>query len=209
MHKYFITIPRIVQKIFSRYVWSIPTKEKEVYLTFDDGPHESVTPWVLNELNKYNAKATFFCIGSNVQAEPIVYNRILAEGHAVGNHTYDHPNGWDTDTETYLDNIRHAATVIHSPLFRPPYGRIKTQQAKKIKAVLGENARIIMWEVLSADFDPSFSKEQCLRNVMKNVKPGSIIVFHDSEKAFKNLEYALPVVLKELSGEGFLFKKIG
>lgn len=209
MHKYFITIPRIVQKIFSRYVWSIPTKEKEVYLTFDDGPHESVTPWVLNELNKYNAKATFFCIGSNVQAEPIVYNRILAEGHAVGNHTYDHPNGWDTDTETYLDNIRHAATVIHSPLFRPPYGRIKTQQAKKIKAVLGENARIIMWEVLSADFDPSFSKEQCLRNVMKNVKPGSIIVFHDSEKAFKNLEYALPVVLKELAGEGYLFKKIG
>lgn len=209
MHKYFISIPRIIQKIFSRYVWSIPTKEKEVYLTFDDGPHARVTPWVLDELNKYNAKATFFCIGNNVVEEPLVYNRILAEGHAVGNHTYEHLNGWETDTETYLDNIQQAARVIKSSLFRPPYGRIKTQQAKKIKTVLGENARIIMWEVLSADFDPSFTKEQCLKNVMRHVKPGSIIVFHDSEKAFKNLEYALPVVLKELSAKGYLFKKIG
>ena len=209
MHKYFIKTPWIAKKVFSSYVWSLPANNNEVYLTFDDGPHPTITPWVLDELEKYNVKATFFCIGNNVERYPDIYKRILEEGHATGNHTYHHLNGWKSDDQKYLDDVSMAARFIKSNLFRPPYGRIKNNQAKKISNVLQtNNAQIIMWDVLSADFDLSFTKEQCLNNVLQNVSPGSIIVFHDSEKAFRNLEYVLPETLKSLDSEGYSFKMI-
>jgi peptidoglycan/xylan/chitin deacetylase (PgdA/CDA1 family) len=187
----------------------MPRNEKTIYLTFDDGPHPEITHFVLDELKKYNAKASFFCLGNNVALYPKTYQQILNEGHAVGNHTYNHPNGWEVSTEEYVNDISKAAEYIQSNLFRPPYGRIKTQQAKMLKqAMNNENIRIIMWDVLSADFDTEFSPQQCLQNVLKNTTNGSIVVFHDSEKAFRNLKYSFPRAIKHLSDEGYNFKKI-
>lgn len=208
MHRYFIKTPWIVKKIFPHYYWRIETAGNEVYLTFDDGPHPQITPWVLDELKKYNALATFFCIGKNVEHYPLIYKRILEEGHAVGNHTYHHYNGWTVSDKVYREDVAKAAGLIHTALFRPPYGRIKRSQAKEIGKAMEKNAKIIMWDVLSADFDPSFSPEQCLQNVLRHVQPGSIVVFHDSEKAYKNLVYALPVVLKQLRQKNYGFKRL-
>ena len=209
MHKYFIKTPWIIKKIFPSYIWSMPTDKKNIYLSFDDGPHSEITLFVLEELKKYNAKATFFCLGNNVALYPGVYRQILDEGHAVGNHTYDHPNGWETPLEEYLRDITKASNYIHSNLFRPPYGRIKTSQAKKVKEAMNdETAKIIMWDVLSLDFDTTFTPQQCLSNVIKNATNGSIVVFHDSEKAFANLKYSFPEAIKILTGEGFQFEKI-
>ena len=209
MHKYFIKTSWLAKNFFSSYVWNIPTDENVVYLTFDDGPHPTITPWVLDQLKQFNAKATFFCIGNNVGKHPDVYRKILDEGHVTGNHTYNHLNGWKTDDKKYIDDIAAAAQLVKSNLFRPPYGKIKIRQSKKIGDVLQtKNPKIIMWDVLSADFDSSFSPEQCLNNVLENVSAGSIIVFHDSDKAFTNLEYALPKTLKSLKDAGFAFKKI-
>lgn len=209
MHKYFIKTPWIAKRFFSSYVWSLPADENNVYLTFDDGPHPTITPWVLNQLKQFNAKATFFCIGNNVEKYPDVYQKILDGEHAIGNHTYHHLNGWKTDDSKYIDDVAAAAQLIQSNLFRPPYGRIRNSQAKRISAAMKKDAvRIIMWDVLSADFDSSFSPEQCLNNVLENVSDGSIIVFHDSEKAFNNLKYALPKTLESLKEAGFNFRKI-
>jgi peptidoglycan/xylan/chitin deacetylase (PgdA/CDA1 family) len=209
MHKYFIKTPWVAKKIFSSYIWDLPAEDNAVYLTFDDGPHPTITPWVLDELKKYNAQATFFCIGDNVQKYPGIYQRILDEDHSIGNHTYHHLNGWKTEDKKYLDDVSKAAQLIRSNLFRPPHGRIRNSQAKKILNALQTNdSKIIMWDVLSADFDSSFSPEQCLNNVLENVSAGSIIVFHDSEKAYNNLKYVLPETLKSLKEEGFIFKKI-
>lgn len=194
--------------MYPEYTWDIPSGNKELYLTFDDGPHPQVTPWVLDELKKYGAKATFFCIGDNVTKYPATYRRILDEGHAVGNHTFHHLNGWKVPVEDYLADIKKAAEHIHSSLFRPPYGRIKRTHLKGLNEAMNARARVIMWDVLSADFDPSFTPEQCLQNVVRNATPGSIIVFHDSEKANRNLTYALPGVLQHFSEQGCLFKKI-
>lgn len=209
MHKYFIKTPWLAKKIFSSYVWSIPADEKIVYLTFDDGPHPVITPWVLDLLNEYNAKASFFCIGNNVVNHPAVFRRIQDEGHATGNHTYHHLNGWKTSDEMYLQDVRAAASVIESHLFRPPYGRIKNSQAKHISAALEKaETKIVMWDVLSADFDSSITAEECLQNVIQNVSPGSIIVFHDSEKAFKNLQAVLPPTLEYLQKLGWQCERI-
>jgi peptidoglycan-N-acetylglucosamine deacetylase len=209
LHRYFIKTPWIVKKWFSSYVWNMPRDKKTIYLTFDDGPHPDITPFVLDELSKYNAKASFFCLGSNVALYPKTYRQIIDAGHAVGNHTYDHPNGWEVTTEEYVNDISKASEYIQSNLFRPPYGRIKTEQAKKVKqAMNNESARIIMWDVLSADFDIEFSPQQCLDNVLNNATNGSIVVFHDSEKAFRNLEYSFPQAIKQLRDEGYSFKKI-
>lgn len=209
MHRYFIKTPWLVKKFFPHYVWHMPaTGKKQVYLTFDDGPHPQITPWVLDELKKYNALATFFCIGKNVAAHIEIYQRILDEGHAVGNHTHNHLNGWKVSMDEYLENIEQAAQFIKSNLFRPPYGRIKNGCSAQLAAAMHTNAHVIMWDVLSADFDASFSPGQCLQHVLKNVEPGSIIVFHDSEKAQKNLEYVLPKTLDYLSEKGFLCSPI-
>jgi peptidoglycan/xylan/chitin deacetylase (PgdA/CDA1 family) len=209
LHRYFIKTPWIVKKWFSSYVWNMPRNEKTIYLTFDDGPHPEITAFVLDELKQYNAKASFFCLGNNVALYPQIYERMINEGHAVGNHTYNHPNGWEISTEEYLNDIIKASKYIQSNLFRPPYGRIKKEQAKKVKeAMKNENVKIIMWDVLSADFDTEFSPQQCLDNVLKNCRNGSIVVFHDSEKAFPNLRYCFPEAIKQLAKEGYRFKKI-
>ncbi len=208
MHKYFIKTPWLVKKIFPHYVWSFPAKNNEVYLSFDDGPHAQITPWVLDQLKKYNAKASFFCIGKNVLQNPLVYERILTEGHAVGNHTQNHLNGWKVTEEEYLKDIKEASKTIETNLFRPPYGRINQNHLKNLNSAMGVDSKIIMWDVLSADFDQKTLPEDCLKNVIKNVEAGSIIVFHDSEKAYHSLNYALPKVLQFLNDKSFVCKEI-
>jgi len=207
--RYFIKTPWWLKKFYSSYLWNIDIKEKIIYLTFDDGPHPLATTFVLDELKQYNAKATFFCVGKNVLAYPDIYRRILDEGHKVGNHTHCHLNGWKTANDVYLKDVAEAAMHIDSKLFRPPYGRIKRFQAKNINRALKNNdAVIIMWSVLSGDFDTALSKEDCLQNVISYSGPGSIVVFHDSEKSFLKVEYALPEMLKHFIKEGYLFESL-
>ena len=194
----------IIKKLFSNYVWDIPNNENKVYLTFDDGPTPEITQWTLNQLKEYNAKATFFCIGDNVRKYPEIFQKVINEGHSIGNHTFNHLNGWKTNTSDYIKNVKLYETE-HCKLFRPPYGKIKPSQSKILRKL---GYRIIMWDIISYDFDATISKEQCLENVLKNVKSGSIIVFHDSKKAFSNLEYALPRTLQFLKEKGFVCEKI-
>lgn len=181
--------------------------EKILYLSFDDGPHPAATPWVLDVLREYDARATFFCIGKNVKGYAQIFKDVLMAGHRVGNHTYDHVNGWKTEDGKYLDNIREAAQLIDSDLFRPPYGRIKRFQAMLLRGAQ-HPYRVIMWDVLSADFDKKISGTRCARNVIRYARPGSIVVFHDSEKAFDRLRVALPAVLEHFSGLGYRFEPI-
>lgn len=204
---YFVKTPWWLKKIYPNRLWNVDVKEKIIYLTFDDGPHPVATPFVLEFLKKYNAKATFFCIGKNVLANPAIYKRILDEGHSAGNHTHNHLNGWKTNTDVYLADVSEASKYLTTKLFRPPYGRIRSSQIKGIsEAMENKSAKIIMWDVLSGDFDESLSKEKCLNNVTRTAKPGSIIVFHDSEKAFSRLKYALPESLEFFTKEGYVFK---
>lgn len=202
---YLVKTPWIVKQIFPKFIWSIDTVEKNIYLTFDDGPHPVITPFVLEILKKYNAKATFFCIGNNVQANVEVYERIINEGHRIGNHTQQHLNGWKNNIHTYLDDVEIASKLINSNLFRPPYGKLKRNQATSIKQ---KEYKIIMWDVLSGDFDKNITKEKCLQNVISKTQQGSIVVFHDSEKAFEKLEYCLDKVLEHFSQLGFTFKAL-
>lgn len=187
----------IIKKLFSNYIWTIPNRENKIYLTFDDGPIPEVTEWVLSELKKHNAKATFFCIGDNIKKHPEILNSVIENGHSIGNHTFNHLNGWNTTTEKYIENTKQCFSTnniqptTHN-LFRPPYGKIKPSQSKKLRKL---GYKIIMWDVLSKDYDTTISPEKCLENVIANVKPGSIIVFHDSVKAYPNLKYALPKTL--------------
>ncbi|HLZ88785.1 MAG TPA: polysaccharide deacetylase family protein [Puia sp.] len=204
---YLVRSPWWLKRFYSRLVWDIPAKDKVLYLTFDDGPHPVATPFVLDELKKHDARATFFCIGKNVQEYPQIYRRVLMEGHRVGNHTQNHLNGWKTDDKRYLENIRDAARLIDSNLFRPPYGRISRFQSALLRHE-PFNYKIIMWEVLSADFDRGLSAERCLRNVTRHARPGSIVVFHDSEKAWDRLRVALPGVLEHFSRSGYRFEGI-
>ncbi|NAS32133.1 polysaccharide deacetylase family protein [Flavobacteriaceae bacterium R38] len=197
--------PGIIKKIFSGYTWNIRTRKKTIYLTFDDGPIPGVTEWILDTLSKYNAKATFFCIGNNVTSNPEIYQRILKEGHAVGNHTYNHLKGWNTTKEKYLQNIKEAAIHIDSKLFRPPYGRITSSQAKELRKM---GYKIIMWDVLAMDWDANIPKEKCADNVLKNSKEGSIVVFHDSLKAEHNMKYALTTTLDHFSKKGYSFESL-
>ena len=186
----------------------MPVNDNAVYLTFDDGPHPQITPWVLDELKKYNAKASFFCVGKNVVKHEDIYHRIVEEGHALGNHTHNHLNGWRVSDREYMHDIKEAAKHIATNLFRPPYGRIRAKQFDKLNMAMQLRSKLIMWDVLSADFDTAISPEQCLKNVMSNTKSGSIIVFHDSQKAYTNLVYTLPRVMQLLNEKKCLFKKI-
>ena len=207
--RYFVKTPWWLKKIYRHRLWQVATKEKIIYLTFDDGPDPVVTPFVLDELKKYQAKATFFCIGKNVADYPVLYNRIIDEGHKVGNHTQQHLNGWKTNNETYLSDVALAAGYIQSNLFRPPYGRLKSIQAKHISdAMKNKLAKIVMWDVLSGDFDESLSGEQCLQNVINHSSSGSIVVFHDSDKAFSRLQYTLPKTLEFFSSRGYIFREL-
>ena len=197
----FVKMPRFIQRLYPERIWAFSREEKSIYLTFDDGPIPEVTPWVLDELKKYNAKATFFCIGENVQKHPEIFQRILSEGHSVGNHTFNHLNGWKTATSEYIENVDKAEgqmgnnskfKIQDSRLFRPPYGKITSKQAKILQR---KGFKIVMWDIISYDYDANTSPEKCLQNVLKNIKPGSVIVFHDSLKAEKNLRFVLPKVL--------------
>lgn len=209
MHKFFLKIPWWVRKLYPAYLWKVPHSGAVVFLTFDDGPHPTITPWVLAQLKAYGAKASFFCLGKNVQLYPDVYQQVLSEGHSVGNHTFSHKNGWKTTDAAYLDDAQKAAALIDSRLFRPPYGRIRRSQARRLPVALQQkNVKVVMWDVLSADFDRSVSPEACARIVLRHTGPGSVIVFHDSDKAFPNLSYALPVVLEGLKNAGFSFKSL-
>lgn len=204
---YLIRTPGWVKKVYKNRVWDINTSGKELFLSFDDGPHPEHTPFVLDELKKYNAKASFFCIGKNVLSYPEIYKRIIEEGHTVGNHTNDHLNGSKTTDARYLENIKLAKQYIDSQLFRPPYGKISGFLVKQLLSPV-YGLKTIMWTVLSGDFDVKISKEQCLQNVILNADPGSIVVFHDSEKASERMKYALPKVLEYFAAKGFLFKAI-
>ena len=201
---YLVKTPQIIQNLFPNFTWRIPTQEKEVYLTFDDGPIPEMTPWVLEQLAAYHAKATFFCVGENIEKHPEVFAQVKADGHSVGNHTYSHLNGWASENIPYFHDVRHCANLTESMLFRPPYGRLKPKQAQ----FLQRHYRIVMWDVLSGDFDPNLSPQACLDNVIKNVGPGSIVVFHDSLKAKDKLEYVLPRVLEHFSAEGYQFQAL-
>ncbi|MEM9679018.1 MAG: polysaccharide deacetylase family protein [Bacteroidota bacterium] len=197
--------PEFVKSLFPNFVWHIDSTDNTLYLTFDDGPTPGVTEWVLDTLNAYNAKATFFCIGHNVKQAPHIYQRILDEGHTVGNHTFNHLKGWKVKTKAYMDNIALASDYIDSKLFRPPYGKLKIKQGKRL---LKNGYHVVMWDVLSFDWDHNVSKEQCLANVINTSKSGSIVVFHDSIKAQRNVQYALPKTLEYFSEKGYRFKRI-
>jgi peptidoglycan/xylan/chitin deacetylase (PgdA/CDA1 family) len=211
MPPYLLKYPAILKSFYPRRLSKIGS-EKTIYLSFDDGPITEVTPWVLDILKKFKAKASFFCIGENVQKHPGIFNRIIEEGHSIGNHTFNHLNGWKTQTPAYLDNIKLAEKEFqefpnfkNDKLFRPPYGKVKNSQAKILEK---SGYKIVMWDVLSGDFDKNFSEEKCLENLLKNTEAGSIVVFHDSLKAEKNLRYCLPKFLKHFSERGFDFRKI-
>jgi peptidoglycan/xylan/chitin deacetylase (PgdA/CDA1 family) len=201
---YFIKTPQILKRLYPAQVWSLPAKQKSIYLTFDDGPTPGVTEWTLETLEKHKAKATFFLVGDNVLRYPEIVNAITVSGHHVGNHTQNHINGWNTETKDYLRNTLKCAEVLNTPLFRPPYGRITRAQAR----IMQKRFKIIMWDVLSGDFDKSISKERVLRNVLDNTSSGSIIVFHDSVKAESRMKYALPRVLDYFGDKGYSFNAI-
>ena len=204
---YFVKTPGWLRKLYKQCIWSIPSDEKIIYLSFDDGPHPAITPFVLDELKKYNAKASFFCIGKNVLAYPDVYKRIIDEGHATGNHSFSHLNGWKTNDSKYLNDVAEAKKNIDSNLYRPPYGRIKRSQLRQL-GTKNFNLKTIMWTVLSGDFDEKLPAEKCLENVLSKTEAGSIVVFHDSEKANIRMRYALTGSLKYFSGKGYRFEKI-
>jgi len=206
---YLVKTPWWLKKWYGRLVWDIPQRagDKTIYLTFDDGPHPVATPFVLDELRRHNAKGTFFCIGKNVQEHPLIYKRILEDGHRVGNHTQHHLNGWKSSDAAYLADIGQASRYIDSDLFRPPYGRISAFQANLLRQAPFV-FQIIMWDVLSADFDRDVHPDRCTRNVIRHARPGSIVVFHDSEKALPRLQAALPAVLAHFGAKGYKFEAI-
>lgn len=214
---FIVKSPLFLKWFYPTLTWNKSRSEKIVYLTFDDGPIPNVTDFVLNTLNDYQAKGTFFCIGDNIIKHPEQFKRIQTEGHAIGNHTFNHLKGWKTADESYVSNFLQCQELIQTNLFRPPYGRIKKSQIKKIRdayqtqfsgqqtSTANHQLQIVMWDVLSGDFDTSLSPEKCYQNVIQNTENGSIIVFHDSLKAFERLSYILPKVLKYLTDQGYQF----
>jgi peptidoglycan/xylan/chitin deacetylase (PgdA/CDA1 family) len=204
---YLVKTPPLLKRLYPGLTWDIDANGRCIYLTFDDGPIPVVTPFVLNTLEKYNAKATFFCIGDNVRKYPDIFREIKAAGHGIGNHTFNHLKGWDTENKTYLDNFLEADKLLDTQLFRPPYGRIKRSQIKLLQEAK-PSLQIIMWSVLSADFDINLTPEKCLDNVIKSTKAGNIVLFHDSLKAKERMEYALPRALEYWSNEGYVFKSL-
>lgn len=201
---YLVKTPSIVRPLSSQLMWNVADARNEIYLTFDDGPSPGITEHVLEILENFGAKATFFCIGGNVARSPQLYKRIIAEGHEVGNHTWNHMNGWSFSDYSYLKSVLECSKHVKSKLFRPPYGKISRSQA----SALSRRFKIVMWDVLSADWRADVSRDQCLKNVTKNAKSGSIIVFHDSEKAKGNMLYSLPRALEYWKSQGYVMKAL-
>lgn len=197
---YFVKTPPSFQKLLPHAKWHMRTpSEKTVYLTFDDGPTEEATEWILNDLERFNAKATFFCVGANVERHPQLYKKIIDQGHSVGNHTQHHADGFKKSGAAYLRDVIHCKSVIDSNLFRPPYGRLPNQVAR----ALSSQYEIVMWDVLSGDFDPKITSRQCLNNVLDNIESGSIVVLHDNVKSFDKIKFVLPKILGHLDAAGF------
>jgi peptidoglycan/xylan/chitin deacetylase (PgdA/CDA1 family) len=190
--------------LYPTLVWNIPTKEKTIFLTFDDGPTPEITDKVLDLLKQYNAKATFFCLGKNVVAHPELFHSIINQGHAIGNHSFNHLHGWKTDDDVYFDDVQKCNEVVNSHLFRPPYGRIKFSQIRKLK----QNYKIIMWDILSGDFDKKLSKEKSLSVLLNSIRKDSIVVYHDSIKGSEKMFHSLPIILEQFSAKGFRFDAI-
>jgi peptidoglycan/xylan/chitin deacetylase (PgdA/CDA1 family) len=197
MGAYWVKTPHWLKKLLpNELIWDIKNENPNtIYITFDDGPHPLATKFALEQLEYYDAHATFFCVGENVSKYPEVYQQILDKGNNTGNHTYNHLNGWKTPNSVYISNIDKASKLIESNLFRPPYGRLKLSQLRRLKQNNPET-KICMWDILSGDFDNKISPQQCTENVLQNLNPGSIIIFHDSEKSFERMKYALPKVLE-------------
>jgi peptidoglycan/xylan/chitin deacetylase (PgdA/CDA1 family) len=199
---YPVRTPWLLKKIYPQCTWEGPGEGGRVYLTFDDGPDPEATGFVLDQLRSFEQRATFFCIGKNVQLHPQSFQRILAEGHAVGNHTWQHLNGWKSSPEEYLADVRCAQELIPSRLFRPPYGRATRQQLKSLVQPAFQ-MKVVMWTLLSGDFDPGISRERCLENVTANLRDGDIVVFHDSQKALQKMSYVLPKLLDWMKEKGY------
>lgn len=199
-----VRVPGLLRRLFPEILWSMPPGEKKLYLSFDDGPTPVITEKVLDILAAHGAKATFFCIGRNAERHPGILQRILDEGHAVGNHTYSHLKGWYSTNRAYFDDIRLCAQFVPSALYRPGYGMITPSQVRHLR----KQYQIVLWDVMSYDFDPKTSPEACLRNVLRYARPGSVIVFHDSVKASEKVLYALPRVLETFEGKGVGFEAI-
>ena len=198
-----IRLPKFIRKLFPYLIWEIED-DNGVYITFDDGPTPEVTEWILATLKQYDAKATFFVLGKNVELYPDLYAKILAEGHAVGNHTYSHQRGVRMSLERYLEDIDFAAGFVQSNLFRPPYARTTLAQLR----ALAQRYKIVMWSIISRDYSRNITKEQCLQEVLPHIRPGSIILFHDSERTFANMSYALPKTLERIKELGLKCKAI-
>lgn len=196
--------PDFIRKLIPGAVWRLPQKEKTIYLTFDDGPIPEITPWVLDLLKKYDIKATFFCVGDNVRKYPEVFKMITDAGHAVGNHTFNHLQGFKVKSSKYVENVELADSYIHSKLFRPPHGHLRINQGRK----LANRFKLIMWDVVTRDYNKKLSGEYVLNVVKRYARNGSLIVFHDSIKAEKNMKYALPKAIEFLISQGYKFKKI-
>jgi peptidoglycan-N-acetylglucosamine deacetylase len=199
----------LMRALYPNFIWRKPTQEKVIYLTFDDGPIPEITEFVLETLAKYNAKATFFCIGDNIQKHPNIFQKVINDGHSIGNHTFNHLKGWATDDEIYFENILQckdemASRGVETNLFRPPYGRVKRSQANEISV----DYQIVMWDVLSGDFSLNLSSKTVLEKTLKHTENGSIVLFHDSVKANKNMSYALPRFLAHFSEKGFRFERL-
>ncbi|MFO8053880.1 MAG: polysaccharide deacetylase family protein [Bacteroidales bacterium] len=202
---YLIKTPDILSTISKKNLtWRVRTQEPQLYLTFDDGPAPGITDEISNILLEKNVKATFFCIGQNIDKHPDIFENILAKGHTIGNHTYNHLNGWKTNNEHYYININAFHDIYPTKLFRPPYGKIKLSQIRK----LSKDYRIILWSLLSGDFDPKITPEKCCNNVINNLHNGAVIVFHDNVKAMKNVLYCLPKIIDHAHKQGYHFKTL-
>ncbi len=198
-----LTPPKFLRRLMPELIWEIPSQDA-VYLTFDDGPTPGITEWILHTLDKYNAKATFFVLGKNAELYPDLLQKIVEKGHKIGNHTYSHQKGWQMPLERYVEDVDFANDLLHSNLFRPPYGRITPSQAR----LLSQRYKIIMWDILSFDYQTHTHPRKCLHNVIKHLTAGSIVVYHDSEKSFRNMSYALPRTLEHIKSMGLACRTI-
>lgn len=199
------TIPPFLPKLYPKRIWRVNTKGNELFLTFDDGPSEEITQWILNVLSEYSAKATFFCVGANVEKYPLQYEQILKKGHAVGNHTFHHLKGWKSPKQTYVSDALKCRELVKSALFRPPYGKMTQAQSS---ALIREGFKPVMWSYLTYDFQRNIDKEKVWQHIKKNISKGEVIVFHDHLKAFENLQFLLPRTLEHFSKKGYSFKAL-